>query len=337
MQKKLPPALDELNGSVVLFAGDTTPADCNSAAEEFIGYSREAFVDLSLSDLIAPHSDLTLDEVSEYITDAADGSTHSFDWQIQRGNGEPRWIELSLSPLTLEDTQYVLGECRDLTSYKARGQRIQLLYRVLRHNLRNEMNVILGHAEDLERAIAEDNLEEQAEIIKQTADDVASLSTTVGDLERLVENDATEREPVNVVEMTRKVAAELQDEYPEGTIKVDYREEMEEVVVSADEGLRLALEHALTNAIEHNDDASPSVTVNLETTPREAHIQIRDNGPGIPEIEIKSIQNDTTKVEHGGGLGLAIIQWCTRSLGGNFTITADGDGTTLSIQLPRLE
>jgi PAS domain S-box-containing protein len=334
MSGLLPSCFEDLEQAVVLFSREGEPRGCNRGAERLLGYDSDEFRHVSLADLASPRGDLDPDEIQNHLTTAVEGETTAFEWQIQRANGEPRWVELTCSRIVLEERPYALGEFRDLTAYKARGRRLKLLYRVLRHNLRNEMNLIQGRAEEVRRAIQEDDIQHQLELIRETAEEVGQLSEAVDDLERLVEQDATERRQVNVAEIVRQVADEVREEYPDATIETTGTTE---TFVSVDEGFRLALEHAITNAVEHNDEATPEVTVTHHTTDREAVIEIADNGPGIPRIEIRALETGPTPLEHGSGLGLSIIQWCTRSLGGEIEIDrADDRGSTVRIRLPRL-
>lgn len=332
----LPAAFDRLEHAVVLFSVDGTPTECNLGTEQLLGYSQEAFLRTSLADLIAPRADLNEAQIYDYINSAAAGEQRTFEWQIRCANGEPRWVEVTFSDISLDDSQYVLGEFQDLTAYKARGYRLQLLYRVLRHNLRNEMTVIQGYADQLQNAIEDEDIERQAEIIKDTAMDIGKLSDSVADLERLVEKDATERQRTNVGDLVQTVVAELEAEYPEATIEV--KTHNDETYISADDGFRLALEHAIANAIEHNHTDAPRVTITQDVFGGDAVIKVGDNGPGIPKMEIDALENGPTPLRHGSGLGLSIIQWCTRSLGGDINIdTHEDTGSTVSIHLPHLD
>jgi signal transduction histidine kinase len=168
------------------------------------------------------------------------------------------------------------------------------------------MNVIQGHAENLEEAIEQDDIERQVEIIRDTAQDVGRLSEHVSDLERLVEKDASVRERTNIAEVVQMVATELHEEYPEATIEVTVEED---AYVSVDEGFRVALEHAIANAVEHNDTDDSRVTITLGATDRETIITVEDNGPGIPEMEIDALGPTSTPVKHGSGLGPPLIQF----------------------------
>ncbi len=330
-----PTVFGKLEAAVLLFSEDGAPRECNPATEQLLGYSQTELSHTSLADLIAPQAEVGEAQVYDYINSAASGETQTFEWKIQRANGEPRWVQVTLSSISLDGGQYVLGEFQDLTAHKARGRRLQLLYRVLRHNLRNDMNVILGYADDLQEAVEDADIERQLDIVKRTAQKVGGLSDSVADLERLIEKDASERHRMNVVEIVRTVVAEVEDKSPETSIEVS--SEMEETYVSVDEGFKIALEHVIVNGIEHNDTDDPHVTISQDVSDHGVVIRVADNGPGIPEMEINALENGPTPLEHGSGLGLSIIQWCTRSLGGDIDIdTHEDTGTTVSIHLPRL-
>jgi signal transduction histidine kinase len=333
MTGELPPAFTELEDAVTLFSRDGRPLDCHLATRELIGYSRAEFLEASLAELIVPQADLAADDVQTHIRTAAEEGCASVECRCS-GPTASHGGSRRRTPITLDDTQRVMGELQDLTAYKARGCRLQLLYRVLRHNLRNEMSAIQAHATRLEDAIESDNLEHQAEIIRETAAEVGELSEIVADLERLVERDATERERANVAAVIRRGASRIQRDHPDTDVRIAVETD---VGVSADEGFVLALDHALTKAVEHNDTAEPELTVTVNATDREAVIRIADNGPGIPEMEIEALATEPTSLEHGSGLGLSIIRWCTQSLGGTVDIrTSAGEGSTLTIRLPRL-
>lgn len=71
-------------------------------------------------------------------------------------------------------------------------------------------------------------------------------------------------------------------------------------------------------------------------------IQVRDNGPGIPEqdraavfLEFYQVKNENRNPDAGLGLGLAIVQRIARSLGSSATLSSEeGKGTIFSILLP---
>ncbi|UIO99561.1 PAS domain-containing sensor histidine kinase [Halobaculum sp. CBA1158] len=331
----LPPAFEDLEESVLLFDADGSPFDQNAAAERFLGYSTEDIGDYTLETLVSGEANSSAAEVRRQLERAADGESVSFEWQIRRANGEHRWVLAMLSPSELSGGG-VLAEIRDLTRYKAQDRRLQLLYRVLRHNLRNDMNVIRGHASNLERAIESDDHERQIEVIRRTAERVGGFSESVENLERLVEQDATERYRTNAAELLMDVTEEISEEYPDASIETELEDG---IPVSVDEGFRLALEHTLSNALEHNDADDPVVRVIATTDHSGSYVIVRvvDNGPGIPEVELRALEGQNSDVEHGQGLGLWLIKQCTESLGGSVSFEEnDPTGTAVVLKIPRI-
>jgi PAS domain S-box-containing protein len=90
MSGVLPAAFRELEQAVGLFSQEGVPKDYNPATKQLLGYSEDEFRHLSLTDLIAPNADFDEADVRDYLTSAAAGNNKTFEWQIQRSNGEPR-------------------------------------------------------------------------------------------------------------------------------------------------------------------------------------------------------------------------------------------------------
>ncbi|MFD1599382.1 PAS domain-containing sensor histidine kinase [Halobellus rarus] len=336
MANQLPDEYDALEGGILLFDATGSPIGQNTASAEFLGYANDELVDISLDDLVPPENETPTADVREHILRGRTGS-HSFEWQLRLASGEHRWVSATVSPLSLaQEKGVIIAEMRDLTKYKARGRRLRLLYRVLRHNLRNDMTVIQGYASNLQQAIETNDLEEQIEIIKQTAEKVGGFSESVANLERLIERDATEREHVDAAELVREIIEEVREEF--SNVRIDY-DLAEGLWISVDEGLKLAIEHTLHNAIKHNTASTPEVRVAVTAVRSGSYVGIRieDNGPGIPEIELKALEGNATNVEHGNGLGLWLIRECTESLGGSVSFGGnDLGGTTVTIRVPRI-
>ncbi|MFC5134094.1 MULTISPECIES: ATP-binding protein [Haloferacaceae] len=338
MTGDLPPAFDELEESVLLLDSDGDPIDQNAAAAGFLGYSDERLEQCTLANLVPGRTAITADDIREALTRVEDEEPLSFEWQIRRADGEHRWVSATLSPAHFSDRPAgILVELSDLTEYKARGRRLQLLYRVLRHDLRNDMSVIQGYASNLERAIEADDLEEQIQVIRRTAEKVGGFSESVAYLERLIEEDATERRRVDATELVSEAMETVRQKYPEATIETGLEDDL---WLSADEGLKLAVEHTVDNAIRHNGSSEARVTVRTSPDPSGTyvHVHVLDDGPGIPEMELNALEGGISSVDHGQGLGLWLIKRCTESLGGSVSIEErDSGGTRVTLEIPRLD
>lgn len=66
-----------------------------------------------------------------------------------------------------------------------------------------------------------------------------------------------------------------------------------------------------------------------------AIIEVHDDGPDIPEMELDVLTADReTALEHGSGLGLWFIEWGVGSLGGSIDFEITSEGTTAHLRLP---
>jgi signal transduction histidine kinase len=115
-----------------------------------------------------------------------------------------------------------------------------------------------------------------------------------------------------------------------------------QVLGNADE-LRTAVANLLDNAIKYSG-STIDVAVRLETWDRNLVLQVRDQGVGIPEKELKRIFRRFYRVSDrslahvkGTGLGLFIVRSIARKHGGKVYAQSlgEGHGTTVTLELPR--
>ncbi len=99
------------------------------------------------------------------------------------------------------------------------------------------------------------------------------------------------------------------------------------------------INNAYLHAFENRADGV--LTLDAELDGEQVHIQVSDNGTGIPpeNLEKLFLPFFTTKIGKGGtGLGMAIVQnLVTKTLGGRITVESSmGHGTRFDIYLPRV-
>ena len=109
--------------------------------------------------------------------------------------------------------------------------------------------------------------------------------------------------------------------------------------------LRQALENLVRNAVRYT---APGTAVEISLRKKEsgglgrAHIEVRDQGPGVPEAELQNIfrpfyrVNDARERQSGGaGVGLAISDRAVRLHGGSLrAFNAPGGGLIMELELP---
>lgn len=214
---------------------------------------------------------------------------------------------------------------RFIAERKHREQRLEVFNRLLRHNLRNRLDVINSHTEQL--AMQTDG--EHAEAVLSATERLAAISTRARRIDRLMARDP-EPKPVDLTVVVEDLLAEFESDGV--TIEADFPEAA--TLRTDEETLRTTLMSPLENAVKYADS---TVVVALESTATGCSIVIRDDGPGIPPGEIDSLAAGTeTDLRHSRGLGLWQLRWGVDALEGELSFETE-EGTTVRIRLPDLD
>jgi methyl-accepting chemotaxis protein len=213
---------------------------------------------------------------------------------------------------------------RFIEESKQREQRLEVFNRVLRHDLRNQLDVINSHTEQL----AEQTNSDHAEAVLSATDRLAETGTRARRIDRLVARNL-ELTTVDLTTVLSDLLVEIESDRvtvetdfpPAATLRTDKKT------------LQMTLASPLENAIKY---ASSLVVVSVESTGSGYTVVIRDDGPGIPESELAAIDAGTeTPLQHGTGLGLWQLKWGVDALNGELSFE-NGAETTVRIRLPDL-
>jgi signal transduction histidine kinase len=234
-----------------------------------------------------------------------------------------RQFEPSISPLVdgYGETLGYTVTLFDVTDREIRRQRLAVLNRILRHNVRNELDVIRAHAEsaDLDPAV-------------EGVDRLGGISEEARRVQQLMERSTTDRTEVTlspfltevVTDVTAGADVDVTVTAPEATVSIDRKR------------CRYALRHLVENAVEHNDGESPRVVVRGECRDSDVRFVIADDGPGIPESERVVIESgEEAPLKHASGLGLWGANWAVQTVGGSLSFAeSDLGGTAVTVTLP---
>jgi signal transduction histidine kinase len=251
-------------------------------------------------------------------------------------DGIVRYFQVSVSTLELAPNyEGLLVVFRDITQSKEREQDLdilkQVLTRVLRHNLRNDVSAIQGYANAI-ASETEGQPQHNAERIVAMTTNLTETSETARRIEDVIDADGRKR--FDLDETLSDVVADVREQYPDATIEFDGSTD---VVVSCNPQLQAALQEILENAIVHSG-AEPRVDVTGERSGRWYDVVVSDDGPGIPDHELETLQQgEETALVHGSGAGLWLIQLVVEDSNGDVSYETDGDGTTVRVRLPVAE
>ncbi len=219
---------------------------------------------------------------------------------------------------------------------REREQQLSVVNRVLRHNLKNEMTVIQGHAEMMPVLEEKERREETLETIRETVERLLSSSKKARHINDAIDSADGGKKSIDCSQVVQHSVERITTDYPDVTVRVDVPEGVEVVAISA---LQYAIDSIVENAFEHNESEAPTVEVWAEVSDDTVEIRVADDGPGIPSHEIEVLEKGTeTGLEHGSGVGLWLAYWIVKRSDGRLRFTrCDPTGTIVTIELDRAE
>jgi nitrogen-specific signal transduction histidine kinase len=221
---------------------------------------------------------------------------------------------------------------RDVTDREIRRQRLEVLNRIMRHNLRNRVSVIEAHSEVVADAVGDDDLQQHLDTVSDSADSLATLGRKVKTIQELLDTDRSAT-PVQLDEFAEGVVADCKDRWPKATITLT---RVDDVTVRGD---REAMAFILETLVENTDQERPSAEITVEFDGSEQRypltLGVTDEGNAISSREIEVVQEGTeTPLKHGTGVGLWVTNWTVTDLGGELSFEQRESGTVVRARLP---
>jgi len=235
--------------------------------------------------------------------------------------GATEWVELERG---FNDLSEVLAQ---------RRTEVIVLNRVLRHNLRNAMTVVVGNADRIAERTDDETTRTEADRIRRRGESLLELA----DHARAIESslgarpEETATRPAGAV--LEDVATTLREEFPRADVRATGPEEP--VAVPDGDLLLVALDELARNAITHNDAPTPAVEIDATVEDGTVTFTVADDGPGMPAVERRVLADSfvETPTQHGAGLGLWLVTWLVHWADGEIAVAVD-DGTTVTVAVP---
>jgi PAS domain S-box-containing protein len=307
--------------------------DANEQACELLGYDREQLLGLNVS---AVHPD-EMDRMREFASQAeSGGSALASDFHCLRKDGRKIPVEASACHAEFGEGSGLAVTVRDISTAQRQNHYLEVFERVLRHNLRNRMNVVLSRAELIEQQATDDRVAEQSKILCETVDQLVEVLEDIRTVQQSLRTDVNASCRVDCTRALDDIVTEVETAHPNATVTTSLPGSL---YVRSDDRLILALEHLVENAVLHNEKEHPNVEIVASPvkTYGYAEIKIIDDGPGIPSAERLVVTNpqQTSPLEHGTGLGLWVAAMIVYTIDGDITIADnEPDGTIVTVQLP---
>jgi PAS domain S-box-containing protein len=304
----------------------------NPAITKITGYKRDEFLDLDFWTIVHPEYREMLQQRG---LDRVSGSQLPQEYEIKIiiKSGEERWGSLSVGMIEYEGERAVIVTFFDVTDRKrAEEETVKLYEQRIAEEKRHlmEKEKILMDLHDGIGGITT-NISILSELA-QKATDIDNIKQTLSTISRLSREGIAEirnfMHSLDSQELNwRSLAAELRSQ---GTNMVDLHRIAFALEASVEDiqekpgsllwvNLFKIYKEALTNIIKHAH--ADSITVSLQVAKEGILLDILDNGTGWEE-------------RRGNGRGLSNMNKRAEELGGRITISSDGRGTRVTLEVP---
>jgi len=250
----------------------------------------------------------------------------------QRRSGEKYTAVQTVAPITDAEgtiTGFV-GVQNEITDRLIEQQRLSVLNRMLRHNLRNELAIVMGYVETvMDRHSDEQTHRALATVVKRCRRLLREIKKAQEFQQLLGQDRHDDRSIQTIMETLREVAAS----FDAAELQVDCEPADEATVLDV---VEVALEELVENAFTHGgEDGTVRVAVE-RSAETQVVFSITDEGPGLPEMEQRVLNGAVEQpLNHSQGFGLWMAYWLVQLAGGSISYDEhEGSGTTIRVRVP---
>ena len=312
------------------WADDTPLVYVNDAFCELTGYSEAEALGRNCRFLQGERTDEATRRTLRAALAAAEPV--SVDLVNYTRDGEQFWNKVDIAPVRDDDGEvtHFVGFQTDITARKLHEQLVDVLNRFMRHNLRNELNIIDGYRDALLSDVGIDR-ETALERIGESISRLVGLSEETGHIEQVFSGGPVAADVRPVAAVVDEIADEISTRDSDVTVRVELPDDP--VHVSA-RTLALGCVDYLSTLLDTNRSESPDrrVSIVVSTDDGVVDIALSDDGGGLSETDWHVIEaGSETPLRHTDHLGLWVLRWVTTRNGGELVRAADG---TLHVRFP---
>ncbi|MFP4142342.1 MAG: PAS domain S-box protein [Thermoplasmata archaeon] len=332
LSEELENILDHIPGLVYYKDTENNFIKVNKKLAEAHGMSKEEMEGKSLFDLYPK------EEAQKYLEDDKDvieNREPKLNMIEPWSPDEEEWISTSKIPYLVDgEVKGIIGISIDVTEKKKNRERVELLHTILRHDIKNKIQVVHGYLQLLE----DQKLPEEVEDFLKKALKGSKESMNLLDKIRLLLKAQEE------VKKAIKIADTLYDAV-EGSESLANERDMEISVQCTSTGceveggplLKEVFSNIIENSVYHSE--GNEIKVSGEIKEDEVICTIEDDGKGIPDDKKDTIfeKGYTTDEKRGTGLGLFLVNILIDTYGGKIDVKdSELGGARFDIRLRRV-
>lgn len=212
-------------------------------------------------------------------------------------------------------------------------EKLQVLNRFLRHDIRNDLSIVKGNATLLEEFVPEDG-KRYLDRIQHTTEDAIGLTKTAQAFIEALDGDRS-LGPTPLGDVLETQVAHLREAYPEATVSAP--EHFPPVAVVADDLLGSVFRNLLVNAVAHTPGDDPQVGLSVGVDD-DVRVRVTDGGPGFPaDVKESVFEGGSPDPDDSTGVGLFLVEKLVDDYGGELRVFDDQSGSTVEVLFPRAD
>ena len=330
-------AVEQSGHAIIITDTAGTIEYVNPAFEELTGYAAEEAIGRNPRVLKSDaHDPAFYEEMWETILG---GEVWQNEIVNERKDGERFVVDQTIAPIYDGDgtIKRFVAVNKDITDLKERERNLELLSQVVRHDIRNDLQLIQGYTDLLEDHVSSDG-QQYLGTIQENVRTAIDLTQTARELSEVILKSEETNYPVSLDRTLRQQIEVFRADHPDATVRID--EPLPRIDVTANTMLDSVFRNLLQNAVQHTDKETAVVIVSADRQDDDVTIRVADNGPGIPDPKKeKMLQEGTKGLESAGtGIGLYLVQSLVTSYDGEVRIEDNTpEGAVFVVRLPVAE
>jgi PAS domain S-box-containing protein len=339
--------LRDSDDAIITMDLDDVVTSWNKGAERIFGYAENDMVGKSITLLVPP--ELRDAQEMESIARKFKRQGGIRNHQTDRITKDGRRIQVIFTRTAIrDDSGKMIGSSsvvKDVTSFKslekqlADAEHLATLGELcagLAHEVKNPLAGIKGAIDIIRGSLIP--ADKQQEILTDVLHEVNRIDRIVGELLDFAKPRAPSHSTISLPELVNRIVKIVRAPSDQSAIPIHFCQLAPIPEFTGDE---TQLEQVLLNLLLNAQNALPSgghieVVLDYDRNAATIRLEVRDDGPGIPEqLRKKIFQPFFTTRPKGTGLGLAICLKNVQYHGGTIDVHSEvGRGTTMTVSLP---
>lgn len=290
----------------------------NSATSRITQYSKEELLEMDPIELIHPsHRNAVYEKYME-----GKGDKDVYSWKIIDKYGNERWVTAKPQVIFLNGKPAVSASVVDTTDIhrlneelSRRNEYLKLLNHLLRHDIINDLNIII--------AVLETRDDELSKKALQRAYRIIDLIDEIRALEKAEERKST----INIKDIILEVVESFKS-----LVRIECQ--LQDVFIAGNEGLKSVFSNLIQNSIKHGRVDNLKVMIKVSEIGGKAVVEFSDNGRGIEEGIREYIFDKGFTTGDGSGMGLFIAKKVVEMHDGEIYLDDGGEGAKFILKFP---